>query len=163
MVAVALGFLRFCLGVMTVKLSSSSITSRDGCSAGAPADDAGFYASCLVAVVPPWEQCTSAVTVMFWLTEGHATGETDLGVCGTGSLSLSVGGVLLAAHIEPSSASEFSGEELSGSTLCGNRRLCLRCLVSLVGLLVCPSQICVLWPFWISTRLHVELSAHRHP
>jgi hypothetical protein len=51
---------------------------------------------------------------MFWLPEGHATGEADLGVCGTGSLPLTVGGVLLSAHIDPSSASEFSGEELSG-------------------------------------------------
>jgi hypothetical protein len=82
-----------------VKSSSSSMTFRDGCSAGAPADVAGFCAPCIVAVVPPWEQCTSAVTVMLWLPERDVTGEADLGVCGTGSLSLSLGGGLLSAHI----------------------------------------------------------------
>jgi hypothetical protein len=101
--------------VMAVK-ASSSMTFRSGCSVGAPADNTGFCAPCRVAAVPPWEPCTSSITVMFWLPEGHATGEVVLGVCGTDSLSLLVGRVLLSAHIDPNSDSEFSGEEVSGST-----------------------------------------------
>jgi hypothetical protein len=93
--------------VMTVKSSSSSIISRDDCPAGAPADDTGFCAPCLVVVVPPWEQCTSAVTVMFWLPERHGTEDAYLDLCGAGALSLLVGRVLLSAHIDPSSASEY--------------------------------------------------------
>jgi hypothetical protein len=119
MVAVAFDFLRFCLGLMTVKSSSPSMAFRCGCSLAAPADDGGSCAPCLVTVVPPWEQCTSAVTVMFWLPEGHATGEADLAGSGTGR-------VLLSAHIDPSSE----------STNYRDRRVCLGSLVSLVILSV---------------------------
>jgi hypothetical protein len=53
------------LVVMTAKSLSSAISSRSGRSVEALADNAGFCAPCLAALVPPWEKCTSAATVTF--------------------------------------------------------------------------------------------------
>jgi hypothetical protein len=35
--------------------------------------NAGFSATYLAALIPPWEKCTSAATVTFWLPGGHIT------------------------------------------------------------------------------------------
>jgi hypothetical protein len=51
------------LVVFTMKSLSSAISSRLGGSEEALADNAGFCARGLTALVPPWEQCTSAATV----------------------------------------------------------------------------------------------------
>jgi hypothetical protein len=68
-VSIILGFilvlLCFFLEVMTVKSSTSAISSRFGGSEEAVAGTAGFCTPCLVALVPPWEQCTSAATTTF--------------------------------------------------------------------------------------------------
>jgi hypothetical protein len=56
-------FLCFCLVVMTVKSLSTAISSSFGGSEVALADNIGFYKPCFTALVPPWEQCTSAATV----------------------------------------------------------------------------------------------------
>jgi hypothetical protein len=56
-------FLCFFLVVMTVKSLSTAISSRFGGSEVALADTVGFCKPCFTALVPPWEQCTSAATV----------------------------------------------------------------------------------------------------
>jgi hypothetical protein len=69
------------------------------------------------------------------LPEGHITGEADLARHGSDCLLFTlVGGVLLSAHMEAISESEYSDEKLSNSTLTGDRSACLECMVNLVGL-----------------------------
>jgi hypothetical protein len=122
--------------VITANASSFSMIITDGCSTGAPADDAGFCAPCLVAVVPPWKHCISAVIVMFWLPENHASGESELIVCGTCSLSCQLEGLYPLHKYTSIRHHRFQGRTLSGSTYCGDRILCLGFLVRLVGLLI---------------------------
>jgi hypothetical protein len=119
---------------MTVKSLSSAFSSGLGGSEAALADNAGFCMSCLTALVPPWEQCTSAATVTLWWPEGHITGEADLALLGSECLWLSIigGGGLLAAHIDAISESEYSDERLSDSTLTGDLSACLDFLVNSV-------------------------------
>jgi uncharacterized membrane protein len=67
------------------------------------------------------------------LLEGHITGEADLALHGSECLWLSViGWVLLSAHIEAISESEYSDERLSDSTLTGDSSACLGFLVNVV-------------------------------
>jgi hypothetical protein len=63
--AVGFTFVLLCpfLVVMTVKSLSSAISSSLGGSEEALADNAGFCAPWLTAVVSLWDQCTSAATV----------------------------------------------------------------------------------------------------
>jgi hypothetical protein len=51
--------------VTTAKSSASAISSMSGGSVEGAVDDAGFCAPGFVALVSPWDQCTSAVTVTF--------------------------------------------------------------------------------------------------
>jgi hypothetical protein len=53
----------FFLEVLAVKSLSSAVSSRFGGSEQALADNAGFCALCLAALVPTWEQSTSAANV----------------------------------------------------------------------------------------------------
>jgi hypothetical protein len=88
--------------------------SWTGCPVQALADNVGFCMPCFTTLVPPWEQCTSAATVTLWLPEGHITGEVDLALPGSDCVCVSlILGILLFAHIETFSESEFSDEELS--------------------------------------------------
>lgn len=68
------------LVVMTVK-SFPAISCRFGGSEEAFADNAGYYAPCLAASIPPWEQ--SAATVAFRLPEEHTTDEALLALHGS--------------------------------------------------------------------------------
>jgi uncharacterized membrane protein len=92
-VSVILGFIlvSLCifLEVMSVKSSSSAISSRFGGSEKAFAEIAGFCTPCLAGLVPPWEQCTSAATTAFQLPEGHITAEGGLALLGPDCLSFS--------------------------------------------------------------------------
>jgi hypothetical protein len=129
-VAIALAVQFFFFVVMTVKSSTSSISSRVGESVAGT----GLSGPGLGAMVPPWEQCTSADTVMVvvGVPEGHVTGERDLVLVGLDSLVWSsVGRGVLSAHIVVSD-SEFSDEEISDSALSLDRRVCLGSLVKMV-------------------------------
>jgi hypothetical protein len=67
------------------------------------------------------------------LPEGRITGEADLALHGSDCVCVSlILGILLFAHIETISGSEFSDEVLSDSTLTGDRSVSLGSFVNTV-------------------------------